>query len=114
MAYVKNHSLGFEVPYRFGSEIRRYRPDFIVLVNDGQADPLHLVVEIKGYRGEDAKEKKSTMETYWIPGVNHLGAHGRWAFAELTGLFRMEADFTATIKKEIHRMIEDVSCLPPA
>ena len=34
---------------------------------------LHLVVEIKGYRREDAKEKKSTMETYWVPGVNHLG-----------------------------------------
>ena len=36
-------------------------------------DLLHLIVEIKGYRGEDAKEKKSTMETYWVPGVNHLG-----------------------------------------
>ena len=33
---------------------------------------LHLVVEIKGYRREDAKEKKTTMETYWVPGVNHL------------------------------------------
>ena len=56
-AYVKNHSLGFEVPYRFGSEARQYRPDFIVLVDDGRGedDPLHLVVEIKGYRGEDAK-----------------------------------------------------------
>ncbi|MGH7137187.1 MAG: BPTD_3080 family restriction endonuclease, partial [Pirellulales bacterium] len=28
-AYVKNHGLGFEVPYRYGSESRRYRPDFI-------------------------------------------------------------------------------------
>ena len=36
-------------------------------------DLLHLVVEIKGYRREDAKEKKSTMDTYWVPGVNHLG-----------------------------------------
>jgi len=34
-AYVKNHNLGFEVPYRFGSEMRIYRPDFIVLVDDG-------------------------------------------------------------------------------
>ncbi len=32
-AYVKNHNLGFEVPYRFGSEMRMYRPDFIVLVD---------------------------------------------------------------------------------
>ena len=72
-AYVKNHSLGFEVPYRFGSEKRRYLPDFIVRVDDGHGedDMLNLVVEIKGYRGEDAKEKKETMDTYWVPGVNH-------------------------------------------
>ena len=45
-AYVKNHNLGFEVPYRFGSETRRYLPDFIVLVDDGHGpdDLLHLVV----------------------------------------------------------------------
>jgi hypothetical protein len=32
-AYVKNHNLGLEVPYRYGSETRKYRPDFIVLVD---------------------------------------------------------------------------------
>lgn len=79
-AYVKNHGLGFEVPYRYGSESRRYRPDFIVHIDDGHGDDdlLHLVVEIKGFRGEDAKEKKSTMDTYWVPGVNNLGTYGRW------------------------------------
>jgi len=35
--------------------------------SDGSPNLLHLVVEIKGYRREDAKEKKSTMETYWVP-----------------------------------------------
>src|ERR1019366_5551790 len=34
-AYVKNHNLGLEVPYRYGSETRKYIPDFIVLVDDG-------------------------------------------------------------------------------
>src|SRR5438067_9494079 len=34
IAYTKNHSLGIEVPYRYGSEVRKYRPDFIVLVDD--------------------------------------------------------------------------------
>ncbi|MGH8546570.1 MAG: BPTD_3080 family restriction endonuclease, partial [Gammaproteobacteria bacterium] len=37
-AYVKNHNLGLEVPYRYGSETRKYLPDFIVLVDDGQGD----------------------------------------------------------------------------
>ena len=105
-AYIKNHSLGLEVPYRFGSENRRYIPDFILLVDDGQEDLLNLIVEIKGYRGEDAKEKKSTMDTYWIPGANNLGSHGRWAFAELTGIYQMESDLNAKIQQEINKMIE--------
>ncbi|MEI2623699.1 MAG: hypothetical protein V9G23_07205 [Giesbergeria sp.] len=103
LAYVKNHNLGLEVPYRFGSVMRKYLPDFIVLVDDGHGpdDPLHLVVEIKGYRGEDAMEKKSTMDTYWVPGVNHLGSYGRWAFAEFTEVFQIEADFKAKIDARV-------------
>jgi type III restriction enzyme len=85
LAYVKNSGLGFEVPYMIGNEQRQYLPDFIVLVDDGHGpdDPLHLVAEVKGYRYVDANAKKSTMETYWIPGVNKLNTYGRWAFVEL-------------------------------
>lgn len=107
-AYVKNHGLGFEVPYRYGSETRKYLPDFIVLVDDGKGpgDLLRLIVEIKGYRREDAKEKKSTMDTYWVPGVNHLGTYGRWAFAEFTDVFQMQNDFAKKVESEFNKMIE--------
>jgi type III restriction enzyme len=113
-AYVKNHNLGFEVPYRFGSETRRYLPDFIVLVDDGHGtdDLLHLVVEIKGYRREDAKEKKSTMETYWIPGVNHLGTHGRWSFAEFCDVYEIESDFEAKVESHFDQMIQAATSAP--
>jgi type III restriction enzyme len=117
-AYVKNHNLGLEVPYRYGSETRTYIPDFIVLVDDqptprlrqagghGEDDPLHLIVEIKGYRREDAKEKKATMETYWVPGVNNLGTYGRWAFAEFTEVYQIEADFKAKVESEFNKLME--------
>jgi len=110
-AYVKNHNLGLEVPYRYGSEARKYLPDFVVLVDDGRGDDdlLHLVVEIKGYRREDAKEKKATMDTYWVPGVNHLEAHGRWAFAELTEVYQIETDFEAKVEGEFAKMIDAVT-----
>jgi type III restriction enzyme len=110
-AYAKNHNLGLEVPYRYGSETRKYLPDFIVLVDDGHGedDLLHLVVEIKGYRREDAKEKKSTMETYWVPGVNHLGTQGRWAFAEFTEVYQMQHDFEKKIESEFNKMIEHIA-----
>jgi type III restriction enzyme len=109
-AYVKNHNLGLEVPYRYGSETRRYLPDFIVLVDDGHGDDLlHLIVEIKGYRREDAKEKKAAMETYWVPGVNNLGTYGRWAFAECTEVYQIEADFTAKVEAEFSLMLDTVT-----
>ncbi len=109
VAYTKNHNLGFEVPYRYGSEVRRYRPDFIVLVDDGRgpSDLLRLVIEVKGYRREDAKDKKLTMETYWVPGVNNLGTFGRWAFAEFTDVYQMEADFSAKVSQELHRVLAE-------
>jgi type III restriction enzyme len=95
------------VPYRFGSESRIYRPDFIVLVDDGHGkdDLLRLVVEVKGYRREDAADKKRTMDTYWIPGVNNSGKFGRWAFAEFTEVYAMEADFAAKVEEEFRKML---------
>lgn len=112
-AYVKNHNLGLEVPYRYGPETRKYRPDFIVLVDDGHPDPLNLIVEIKGYRGEDAKEKKATMDTYWVPGVNHLKTHGRWAFAEFGDVWQMQQDFAQKVESQFNSMIGAVT-QPPA
>jgi type III restriction enzyme len=108
MAYTKNHNLGLEVPYRYGSENRKYLPDFIVRVDDGQGpdDLLNLIVEIKGYRREDAKEKKATMDTYWVPGVNHLGTYGRWAFAELGDVYEIGTDFEAKVRSEFEKMLE--------
>ena len=107
-SYVKNHNLGFEVPYLVGADTRRYRPDFILLVDDGHGpdDLLRLVVEIKGYRGEDAKDKKAAMETRWLPGVNALGSHGRWAFAEFTDVYAMQADFADKVTEAFKTMIE--------
>ena len=98
-AYVKNHSLGLEVPYLYGSTPRKYIPDFVLLVDDGHEEPLNLIVEIKGYRGEDAKEKKNTMEAYWLPGVNALGDYGRWAFAEFTDVYDIDSGLRAVIDR---------------
>ena len=111
VAYVTNHNLGLEVPYRYGSETRKYRPDFIVRVDDGNGpdDLLSLIVEIKGYRGEDAKDKKLTMDTYWVPGVNNLGAYGRWAFVEFVDVYQMQHDFAKKVEAEFNKMIDAVA-----
>ena len=80
--------------------MRTYLPDFIVRIDDGRGDDdlLNLIVEIKGYRGEDAKDKKTTMDTYWVPGVNNHGDYGRWAFAEFTDVYGMDAAFDRLVE----------------
>ena len=72
-------------------------------MDDGRESPLNLVVEIKGYRGEDAIEKKNTMEAYWLPGVNALGQYGRWAFAEFTAVYDIETSLHSVIAEMIAR-----------
>ncbi len=99
LAYVKNQNLGLEVPYLMGSTQRKYIPDFIVRIDDGNPEPLNLIVEIKGYRGEDAKEKANTMRAYWVPGVNNLGKFGRWAFAEFTAVYKIDSEFAKLVDK---------------
>lgn len=108
LRYVKNHNLGLVVPYLMGSTPRKYIPDFIVQVDDGHpGDPLNLIVEIKGYRGEDAKQKKETMDVYWIPGVNNLGDHGRWAFAEFCDVYEIQSDFAKKVETAFNSMVDD-------
>ena len=111
MAYVKNHNLGLEAPYRYGSKTRIYIPDFVVLIDDGHGrdDPLHLIVEIKGYRREDARDKKNTMETYWVPGVNNHERYGRWAFAEFADAWEMQSDFEEKVEEHFNAMVDSVT-----
>lgn len=103
LSYVKNQALGFEVPYFDGVQTRRYVPDFIVRLDDGrgQDDPLHLVVETKGFRGLDAQFKAETMRALFVPGVNRLGSFGRWGFVELRDAFEIEAAYGEAVKAAI-------------
>lgn len=101
MAYVKNQGLQFEVPYRDGSIPKKYLPDFIVQIDDGEEEPLNLVIETKGYRGLDAQLKAETMQNLWVPGVNNLGSWGRWGFAELRDVFEIEKAFGKIVDEAV-------------
>ena len=109
LAWVKNHNLGFEVPYTAGGEARRYRPDFILRLDDGHGadDPLNLVVEIKGERDEDDKDKALTMSTLWVPGVNNLGTQGRWAYAEFTDVWTIKTEFAAKVEAWLDGLVAE-------
>ncbi len=85
VAYVKNHNLGFEIPYEFGGETLRYRPDYIVRIDEGIGQ-LNLIIEVKGQRDEKDAAKVETARNVWVPAINNAGRFGRWGFLELNDI----------------------------
>lgn len=83
--YVKNHNLGFTIPYTLNGEERNYIPDFIACINDshGSDDLLKLIVEVTGEKKKDKAAKVATARTLWVPAINNHGGFGRWAFIEV-------------------------------
>lgn len=73
-AWVKNDRLGLVVPYRKEGASRKYLPDFIVEIEEGE----YLIIEIKGQLG-DALVKKAAAER-WCRAVNNDGRFGRWIY----------------------------------
>jgi len=89
----KTQGMGFKVPDGAGGRARQYLPDFILRLEDGGDAHVNLVVEVKGFRRQDAKDKADTLRSMWVPGVNALRDFGRWAFTEFTDLKTMQRDF---------------------
>lgn len=53
------------------------------------------------------------METYWVPGVNNLGSHGRWAFAEFADVYEMQLDFASKVEEHFNAMIDNATAAKP-
>ncbi len=83
--YVKNHNLGFAIPFTLNGEERNYLPDFIACIDDGHGpdDLLNLIVEVTGEKKKDKAAKVATARTLWVPAINNHGGFGRWAFIEV-------------------------------
>jgi hypothetical protein len=82
--YVKNHNLGFTIPYIGYERTKQYTPDFIVKVNTSDHELLNLVLEVSGKATEDKKVKVDTAKNLWVPAVNNAQKFGRWAFLEIS------------------------------
>jgi type III restriction enzyme len=86
VCYVKNHNLGFTIPYTLDGEQHDYVPDFIVRINDGHGenDLLNLILEVSGEVRKDKAAKVATTRNLWTPAINNHGGFGRWAFLEIS------------------------------
>ena len=72
-AWVKNDHLGFEVLYVYRGVVRKYRPDFLVRLTNGDM----LVLETKGQDTEQDQVKRRYLDE-WTKAVTAHGGFGRW------------------------------------
>lgn len=99
--YVKNHNLGFNIPYILNGDEKNYIPDFIACINDGYGadDLLNLLIEVTGEKKKDKAAKVTTARTLWVPAVNNHGGFGRWAFIEISDPWNAENVIQSAIRR---------------
>jgi len=73
-SFVKNDHLGFVILYNYQGVIRRYFPDFIIKLKNGE----HLIVETKGQDSEQDKTKRVFLDE-WCRAMNQHGGFGKWS-----------------------------------
>jgi len=86
VCYVKNHNLGFTIPYALNGQEKHYIPDFIARLDDGHGpdDLFNLILEVSGEARKDKAAKVATARNLWVPAVNNHGGFGRWGFLEIS------------------------------
>lgn len=72
-AWAKNDHLGFEVLYIFRGVVRKYRPDFLIRLTNGEM----LVLETKGQELDQDKVKRKYLQG-WAQAVSAHGGFGQW------------------------------------
>jgi len=95
VAYVKNHNLGFTIPYvNHNGANRQYVPDFIARIqkqgDDSGNNIVNLILETSGMGREDKVQKVNTVNNMWVPAVNNSGEFGEWTFLEITDPWDMQ------------------------
>ncbi|MDM8542743.1 DEAD/DEAH box helicase family protein [Desulfococcaceae bacterium HSG9] len=91
-AWAKNDHLGFAVLYNYKGVIRRYHPDFLIKLCNGE----HLILETKGQDNDLVRTKRAFLQE-WVKAVNNHGGFGIWHEAisydpnDLTGILQHKA-----------------------
>lgn len=75
-AWVKNDHIGFEILYVYRGVVRKYRPDFLIRMKNGDM----LILETKGQETEKDKVKQRYLKE-WVQAVNAHGGFGQWKTA---------------------------------
>jgi type III restriction enzyme len=77
--FARNEGTNLTVPYEFLGVDHAYEPDFLVQFAQKGCEPFTLVLEVKGFSGNQDAAKHDAARR-WVHAVNNWGKLGRWAF----------------------------------
>ncbi len=72
-SFVKNDHLGFYILYNFKGVIRKYYPDFMIRLANGE----YLILETKGVDSQQNQTKREFLNE-WVKAVNTHAGFGKW------------------------------------
>lgn len=72
-SFVKNDHLGFTILYNHKGVIRKFYPDFILRLANGE----YMVLETKGVDSQQNQTKREYLNE-WVNAVNNHGGFGKW------------------------------------
>lgn len=72
-SFFKNNRHGLSVHYTYHGVVRRYIPDFIIKLTNGE----FLILEIKGQDDPQVQAKKDALDK-WVKAINEHGGFGTW------------------------------------
>ena len=75
-SWVKNDHIGFAILYNYQGVVRKYYPDFMIRLVNGD----YLILETKGQDSPQNKTKRAFLDE-WVKAVNHHGGFGKWKWA---------------------------------
>ncbi|MFN3562437.1 MAG: restriction endonuclease, partial [Chloroherpetonaceae bacterium] len=75
-SFVKNDHLNFVIYYSYQGVVRRYFPDFLCKLTNGE----YLIIETKGKDDEQSRIKRTYLDE-WCHAVNAHGGFGTWKWA---------------------------------
>ena len=76
VSWVKNDHLGFEIHYVFKGIVKKYRPDYLIKLVNGE----NLVLEVKGEDSQENRTKREFLDE-WVKAVNSHGGFGKWKWS---------------------------------
>ena len=98
-AYVKNHNLGFEVPYGSARRRRTTCPTSSCWSTTATATTTCCTSSSRSRATGARTPRRREHDGHLLgAGRQQLGTYGRWAFAEFTDVYQIEAEFEALIE----------------